>query len=306
MFFTCGVCSGQNLVPNPSFEDTVQCPDALNQVNNAMSWVSVRPSPDYFNLCAPNGNNASVPNNFYGYRIPASGVAYAGFGAKFATNGREYLGTSLVSPLQIGLTYYVSFKVSLIKQWVNGVCAVNKLGILFSTFPYSISNPAPKCNCAQVFTDSIVADTINWTMIKGSFVADSTYTFISIGNFFVDSLIASIQIQPGPFCLSYYYLDDVCVSTDSLTCNSTVGINEAKNNDEFILFPNPFSNKLAITSKTNQPLEITLFDITSRKLLHQQFTNSTSINTSHLSKGIYIYELRNKNGVIKKGKVVRD
>jgi hypothetical protein len=37
------------------------------------------------------------------------------------------------------------------------------------------------------------------------------------------------------------------------------------------------------------------------------------LNTSHLSKGIYIYELRpvpfssgNKNGVIKKGKVVKD
>jgi hypothetical protein len=72
------------------------------------------------------------------------------------------------------------------------------------------------------------------------------------------------------------------------------------------LSPNPFSNKLTIISKTNQPLEITLFDITSRKLLQQQFTNSITLNTSHLSKGIYIYQLRNKNAVIKKGKVVKD
>jgi hypothetical protein len=92
------------------------------------------------------------------------------------------------------------------------------------------------------------------------------------------------------------------------TLCTTVGIQSEITNpkSEISLSPNPFSNKLTITTKTNEPLEITLFDITSRKLLQQQFTNSTSINTSHLSKGIYIYELHNKNGFIKKGKVVKD
>jgi hypothetical protein len=90
------------------------------------------------------------------------------------------------------------------------------------------------------------------------------------------------------------------------TLCSTVGINEIQYQEELLLFPNPFSNNLTITSKTNQPLEITLYDITSRKLLHQQFTNSITLNTSQLSKGIYIYELHNKNGVIKKGKVVKE
>jgi hypothetical protein len=94
---------------------------------------------------------------------------------------------------------------------------------------------------------------------------------------------------------------------------TSVGIKEILNREELILFPNPFSDKINITTKTNEPVEITLFDITSRKLLHQQFTNTLTLNTSHLSKGIYIYELRpvpfssgNKNGVIKKGKIVKD
>jgi hypothetical protein len=86
----------------------------------------------------------------------------------------------------------------------------------------------------------------------------------------------------------------------------TVGIMENINSTYISISPNPFSDKLTIASKTNQPLEITLFDITSRKLLQQQFTNAISLNTSQLSKGIYIYELRTKNGVIKKGKVVKD
>ena len=29
-----------------------------------------------------------------------------------------------------------------------------------------------------------------------------------------------------------------------------------------------------------------------------------AINTEHLAKGIYLYEVRSKNGVIKKGKVI--
>ena len=38
----------------------------------------------------------------------------------------------------------------------------------------------------------------------------------------------------------------------------------------------------------------------------KEFINSISINTEQLAKGIYLYEVRNKNGVIKKGKVVKD
>jgi hypothetical protein len=97
----------------------------------------------------------------------------------------------------------------------------------------------------------------------------------------------------------------ITYATETTLC-STVGINEIPNKEELVLFPNPFSDKLTISSKTNEPKEITLIDITSRKLLQQQFTNSITLNTSHLSKGIYIYELRNKNTVIKKGKVVKD
>lgn len=76
--------------------------------------------------------------------------------------------------------------------------------------------------------------------------------------------------------------------------------------NRFFLFPNPFTDKINITVKRNELVEVSLYDVTSRKIVNQSFTNSTSINTEQLSKGIYIYEVRNKNGVIKKGKVVKD
>ncbi|MEO5572248.1 MAG: T9SS type A sorting domain-containing protein, partial [Bacteroidia bacterium] len=79
-----------------------------------------------------------------------------------------------------------------------------------------------------------------------------------------------------------------------------------KNQEVFILFPNPFSDKLNITVKGNQPAEIIFYDITSRKIFNQTFTNSITINTGQIAKGIYIYEVRDKKGVVRKGKVVKE
>ncbi len=76
------------------------------------------------------------------------------------------------------------------------------------------------------------------------------------------------------------------------------------------LFPNPFNSQLTVTDnsigQTTDETTITLFDVASRKVFEQVFTNSTSINTETLNQGIYFYEVRNKNGVIKKGKTVKE
>lgn len=69
--------------------------------------------------------------------------------------------------------------------------------------------------------------------------------------------------------------------------------------------PNPFSDKLNFTINNKEHSEIILYDIASRKLMQQKFLNTVSLNTSHLAKGIYLYEMRNANRVIKKGKVVK-
>jgi hypothetical protein len=306
IFFTCGVCVAQNLVPNPSFEDTAACPSGINAVNDAIGWSRYRGSPDYFNNC--NTGLVGVPTNFCGFQSAITGVAYCGFLSYAAggINAREIIGAQLNQQLAMGQTYFISFYVnrSYSAMYHNNI-ATNKLGLKFSTVPFDVFNPIPINDSAHVYTNTIIIDTLNWTKISGTFTTDSAYNYIAIGNFFTDSLTSHISFDSSA-SFAYYYVDDVCISTDSLTCNSAVGINEVKNKKDFTLFPNPFSNKLTITSKTNEPLEITLFDLTSRKLLQQQFTNSTTINTSQLSKGIYIYQLSNKNGVIKKGKVVKE
>ncbi|MFI5219470.1 MAG: kelch repeat-containing protein [Bacteroidia bacterium] len=88
---------------------------------------------------------------------------------------------------------------------------------------------------------------------------------------------------------------------------SAVGITDiTKEECDINIFPNPVNEKLNVTVNNKELSEIILYNVTSGKILQQQFSNSVSLNTAQLLKGIYLYEVRNKNGVIKKGKVVKD
>jgi type IX secretion system substrate protein len=114
--------------------------------------------------------------------------------------------------------------------------------------------------------------------------------------------------------VSNFYNMLLCVTVNSIpvypdtstVCNLASQINDVSYNLSFSIIPNPFSEKLNIKLNNFTTAEVVLYDITSRKILQQKFTNSVSLNTIELAKGIYLYEVRNKNGVIKKGKVVKD
>ena len=111
------------------------------------------------------------------------------------------------------------------------------------------------------------------------------------------------------FCYSTY-LSRMDINATMITVNvisTATGINQLNINDDlFSLFPNPFSNQLIVKINNNNPAEIIIHDMTSRKYLQQSFINSVELNTEQLARGIYLYEVRNKKGIIKKGKIVKD
>jgi hypothetical protein len=88
--------------------------------------------------------------------------------------------------------------------------------------------------------------------------------------------------------------------------NGTTGINTSNHNALLNIFPNPVKDKLNVFYKDDNPSEIILYDITSRKLLHQKFTTTLTLGLEELANGVYLYEIRNKNGLINKGKVVKE
>jgi hypothetical protein len=323
MFFTCGVCNAQfNLVPNPSFEQYDTCPDNGGQLYHVLNWIDplFPSSPDYFNVCGI--PSWSVPNNICGNEPAHTSNAYCGIVTAnyspnpLTNNAREYLQTELQDTLIAGINYCIKFYVSAADsmQYIS-----NNIGIYFSSS--QIRDTCPNNNLCNLqylpqFENPAMNNLNNrngWTEISGMYQATGGEKFIVIGNF-RDSIstvttFTGWGINPFYYHYAFYYIDDVLITP----CDSLTGINETMNSEELVLFPNPFSDKLTITTHTNTLSEIILYDITSRKLLHQQFTNTLTLNTSHLAKGIYIYELRpvpfssgNKNGVIKKGKVVKN
>jgi hypothetical protein len=310
MFLTCEVCIGQNMVNNWSFEDTISCPTNLSQIDRAVGWTSFRCTPDYFNACASatpiTGVHLSVPHNVWGDQNAHTGNAYGAFIAYTPNTSQfnEFIATQLNQPMIIGQKYFVSFWVSTAFGYANSQypgLACNNIGAKFSSVAYSQANPQTVDNFAHIVNTNIINDTINWIKVSGSFIADSAYQYISIGNFYdnVNTTIDSVGVNSNT---AIYYLDDVKLSTDSAFVN---GINE-QSISQIEVYPNPFTDKMNITVKRNVLVEVNLYDVTSRKIFHQSFTNTTSINTEQLAKGIYLYEVRDKNRIITKGTVVKN
>ena len=93
---------GQNLVPNPSFEEINYCPSTLIEIQASKNWMNFGNSPDYFNACATNGVN--VPNCEFGFQYAhAGGYAYAGLTTyqvpydPSGPNYREFIGVKSYS-----------------------------------------------------------------------------------------------------------------------------------------------------------------------------------------------------------------
>lgn len=300
-----GQTLAQNLVSNYSFENFTICPFSTGALNQAMGWVPTAHTPDYFHSCTTSPNT-DVPSNICGYQLAATGNAYIGllfygsFAQTLSPDTREFATGTLSQPLNIGTTYYVSFKVARMNASSH---AVDHLGAKFSmtNAPVSISNSS------DIFTTSVISDTLNWTLVQGSFIADSAYGFITIGNHFDDANTTAASLQPVTFGYNgYYFVDDICVTEDPLGCPTNVGLNDALHNENVTVFPNPFNNNLNIVDNTYKTSEIFIYDMFSRILLQKTFNGYLILETDRLAKGMYLYEIRNITGVAKKGKILKN
>jgi len=287
--------TAQNLVPNPSFEDTVACPTMGGQINLATGWENWGITPDYFNSCNTSGF-IGTPVNGWGYQVPADGNAYAGLACNLSTvpNVREFTGRQLSQPLIIGQNYFVSLYVAL-SDIPSGNCAINKLGMKFSTVTFNSGSPPPLTNSAHVYTTAIVSDSVHWTRISGWFNADSAYDYIMLGNFFDNGNIDTLNCPTTSGTVSYYFFDMICVSTDSLDC-PPVNLESIKENNFLTgglkIYPQPSRETLHISS----PAEIKAVEIYSiiGKLIYTKSFNSLNhavISVENIPNGIYLIKV---------------
>jgi hypothetical protein len=279
-----------NLVSNGSFETYSSCPSIGGEIFNATGWDSYNGTVDYYHSCATNSMYL-VPNNSFGYQVAHSGNAFSGL-ITYWDGGlaREVMGIQLSTSLTISQKYYFSFYTTLAGKNNNVGYSSNKLGLKFSKV--ALYN-APINNTAHYFSNNVISDTINWTNIFGSFIADSAYKNLMIGNFFDNLNTTIINNTTGTY--AYYFIDDVCVSTDSAFCKNYVyvGIKENTTENMFRIFPNPASNSINIPFKLDSPLKI--FNSLSQEIefITEEKQNTLSIDCSTWRSGLYFIQINN-------------
>ena len=278
-----------NLVPNPSFEDTVFCPSGTNQLEASQNWKNFGNSPDYYNICT-GFDNLGYPDNYgLGYQIAHSGHAMIGIGT-YVTPGaggpnyREFVGAQLLSSLTIGVKYYFSFYLNF-SHTENVSIASDKLGLRLSTQLFDSCCPPPVDNFAHIYIDTIISDSISWVRISGSIISDSSYNYVSIGNFFEDSQTDTLNTSSFP-AFSYYYIDDVCVTLDSSYNNTWTSIHQVNKSDVRI-YPNPVSSTCIITSNENDSYD--LYSSLGQLIrVIPIVKGENALDFSNLSSGIYL------------------
>lgn len=95
------------------------------------------------------------------------------------------------------------------------------------------------------------------------------------------------------FAGAYLINNRIIKTTNQTLANSTV-------------YPNPFTDHLNISSSEHEVSDINIYDITFRKIFTQQLSVTKTLNTQELIKGIYICEIRYKNNLIKRFKILKN
>jgi hypothetical protein len=287
----------QNLVPNGSFEQLSTCPDNWEQVDHATGWSSYRGSPDLYNACSP-GTSFSVPSNLFGTVGAAEGSGYVGLYTYLADleNRREYVGRALSAPLVPGVLTQVTFKVTscggggaLFSQqyWCNGI------GVRFSMSQwYQPEFTTSTLNEADVFAAQVVPFSSNWYTVSGTFVPDSAYTHIVLGNFFGDGLtVVQNAVPPGSTPGAYYFVDDICVTQGGAqTCHL---ITSVQNNDASAQRPayfDPTDGSIHVPVGSRRAV-VDLLDASGR-IARTDISGSSSrevtFSANDLSSGVYV------------------
>lgn len=263
--------SGQNLVPNGSFEVYTDCPDQLNQLNgNVAGWSTCALTPDYFNACR-DSSDFGVPLNWFGYQLAADGIGYVGMITHQGTTPhvREFICASLTSPLTIGYPVLLTMKVALgnggsYPYPVQWTC--RGIGMRLTTQPFEWLPQTPYPNSAQLHLNEVLTDTMEWMHLSTIYIPDSAYEFVTIGNFYDDAhSMITILDSSGGFNFAYAFVDDVCISSIADGCD---GINSIRDQQSLAEWSTviPFSDQLQISfmAPTLQPLFLALSDLGGR------------------------------------------
>ena len=296
---------GQNLVLNPSFEDTLQDWSSQNYAI-CKNWYNPNGADaDYYSPYSYDlgwGFGMTTPSNIVGYQITRTGVAYTGIDVyEPDTSISDYLQGFLSSPLIKDSVYYVCLYVNMADSSDYSICSI-EVGFT-DTLLYNNTTQGPIPIVDTIRLNASNVDTTNWFLLQGYYLAKGGEKYIYIGNNLptreYDSCVVKLNNKPLYQCWSYYLIDDV-----SVTLNNQNGVLNYTEDKKVNIFPNPANNYLSveIIDNTNDYYIMTLFNIIGEeKLTLKTISTKTTINTTEFDNGIYFLKIRNgKNEITRK------
>jgi len=309
LLLTTTVCA-QNLVPNGSFEEYIDCPPSFSFINSVVGWSGYSNSVDYLDTCAF-GTVVSVPFSALGYQYAADGGGYAGIITYEVGDPlyREIFGCHLTQALQPGIPLCLSFKIAVGGFGFDPAGSVNHtckgVGMRFLTFDptiESVTNNLLNSNIAALHLDVVPTDTAIWYTVSGTYIPDSAYTVLLIGNFFNDSLSTPMLLDStgyGTFPGAYVFIDDVRVSYQPGFCDLTTGAGSMKRLAPRI-WPNPVGAELNISlaGGARGPLSLDLFTMDGRSVASWKMnpSNTMTLNFSQIRSGYYLLQTSDESG----------
>ncbi len=307
VFFITHIQAQVNLVPNPSFEDTIHCPFMPGQIYYASHWSGPNGgTTDLFNSCASISSGVSIPYNIVGNQNPRTGNGYAGIYTWVnGVNLRDYVQTKIDSILIPSHKYCVKFYVSLQD---TGNIACNNIGIYFSDTAIHSTNQLIFYVNPQI-TNNIITNPLtnkgSWTEVSGSFIANGGEQYMTIGNFIDDLNSDTVMLNTGIWQAPYYYIDDISV----IDCTDE-GIHEENGRrTDFKLYPNPNNGNMTLEYhiEENQTGVLNIYDVTGKQIISHNFNSTNScitIDASTLDAGVYYYSIKEGDKKVKTDKLI--
>jgi gliding motility-associated-like protein len=214
----------QNIVPNGDFEIYTSLPNNTAQFYKCVGWGNANsPSttPDYYHTSGLFGSH--LPNSAWTNISPHSGNAIMGFltysTTSTSSNFREYITVQLSTPMIIGHTYSVSFHLSngtplaSSNGFYSSGFSSNRVGLGFSTsaLNQNLNAPLGGIGMPQIEIPGQVWST-TWQSFTYTYLADQTYTHLTIGNFYTDANTTVVYQAPYTGSISsYYFIDQLAI-----------------------------------------------------------------------------------------------
>jgi len=234
----------QNLILNPSFEDSNNCPAKTGSFHlDVKDWeIPTEGSTDYFSTCS---KKMSTKHNFNGRQEVYDGNAFVGFYMFAPDDYREYITAKLSEPLQKDKKYIVSFMVSL----------ADKAGLSVSSFEMVFTKELLKLDTNKNILLSSIEDRsgynfVNspptafysnkkeWTRVTAEFIANGTEKYMMLGNFGRNIQTRTKETGKNLKKAAYYYVDQVSLVKDPIDfdLDKVYVLKDVKfNTDTFIL-----------------------------------------------------------------------